>query len=376
MDERLGVLFLKKRKVGLVFGGKSTEHEVSLQSAKNILEAIDKTKYDVLLIGIDKQGKWHLNDASHFLLKAENPKLIELNKTNKGVAIVPGEYNNQLLSLENADSLGQLDVVFPILHGILGEDGSLQGMLRMANIPFVGSSVLGSSVSMDKDIAKRLLRDAGLKVAKSFTYTRASRNNINFEEIKRELGLPLFIKPANQGSSVGISKISTQEEFSMGTEKAFKYDHKILIEEAIVGREIECSILGNDEPIASIPGEVISTGDFYSYEAKYIDENGAVLEIPAKINSETVRTIQKTAIDAFKALNCEGFARVDVFLTENESVIINEINTIPGFTKISMYPKLWEVSGISYSKLIDKLIELAIERHQRDSFLKSSIYED
>jgi D-alanine-D-alanine ligase len=366
---------LKKKKIGLVYGGKSAEHEVSLQSAKNILEALDKAKYDVLLIGIDKEGKWHLNETSRYLLNAENPKLIELNKTNKGIAVVPGEHKNQLLNLKSPESLGQLDVLFPILHGTLGEDGSIQGMLRMANIPFVGSNVLGSAISMDKDIAKRLLRDAGLKVAKSFTYTRSTRKNINYEEIKREMGLPLFIKPANQGSSVGVSKVHNQEEFFKGVDDAFKYDHKILVEETVIGREIECSVLGNDKPIASIPGEVVSTGDFYSYEAKYIDENGAILEIPARLSEEISSQIQGIAIKAFKALNCEGMARVDFFLTENETIIINEINTIPGFTKISMYPKLWEVSGISYSHLIDKLIDLAIERHQRDSLLKSSVHE-
>ncbi len=366
---------MKKKKVGIIFGGKSAEHEVSLQSAKNIYEAVDKTKYDVLLIGIDKEGKWHLNDESHYLLEADNPKLIALNKTNKGIAIVPGEEKDQLLHLENTASLDQLDVVFPILHGTFGEDGSIQGMLRMANIPFVGSSVLGSAISLDKDIAKRLLRDAGLKVAKSITFTKATKHNIIFEEIKRELGLPLFIKPANQGSSVGVSKVNTQEEFGKAVEEAFAYDHKILIEVAIIGREIECSVLGNDEPLASLPGEVIANGEFYSYEAKYIDEHGATLEIPANLNAELTGKIQSSAIDAFKALNCEGFARVDFFLAEDETIIINEVNTIPGFTKISMYPKLWEASGITYSELIDKLIELAIERHQRDLQLKSSVYE-
>ncbi|MBP2079548.1 D-alanine-D-alanine ligase [Oceanobacillus polygoni] len=363
-----------KKKIGLLFGGKSAEHEVSLQSAKNVMEAIDPSKYDVVLIGIDKSGKWHLNDASHFLLNSEDPKLIALNKTNKGIAVVPGETENQLVNTEGMEALGQLDVIFPILHGTLGEDGSVQGMLRMANIPFVGSNVLGSAISMDKDIAKRLLRDAGLKVANSYTYTRtrASKSSISFDEIKQQLNLPLFIKPANQGSSVGVSKVHTQEEFEKGIESAFNYDHKILIEEAIQGREIECSVLGNENPIASIPGEIVATADFYSYEAKYIDENGAALEIPAKLSEDVTKQIQEVAIKAFKALNCEGMARVDVFLTKNNEIIINEINTIPGFTKISMYPKLWELSGIPYSQLIDELINLALERHQRDSFLNSS----
>ncbi len=363
---------LKKKTIGLLFGGMSTEHEVSLQSAKNIMEAIDKSKYDVLLIGIDKSGKWHLNDASHFLLNEENPKLIALNKTNNGIAIIPGETENQLFNINSSKTLGELDVIFPILHGTLGEDGSVQGMLRMANIPYVGSNVLGSAISMDKDIAKKLLNAASLNVAKSLTYTRVTKGKIKFDEVERELGLPLFIKPANQGSSVGVSKVNTKEEFFNGIEDAFRYDHKILIEEAIKGREIECSILGNDNPRASIPGEILPTGDFYSYEAKYIDETGAILDIPAKISKQVTEEIQHTALKAFSTLNCEGMARVDVFLTEKEEIIINEINTLPGFTKISMYSKLWEISGIPYNKLIEELIELAIERYERDLLLKSS----
>ncbi|MBB6453273.1 D-alanine-D-alanine ligase [Salirhabdus euzebyi] len=365
---------MSKIKVGIIFGGKSAEHEVSLQSAKNVLEAIDKSKYDPMLIGIDKEGRWHLNDASHYLLHEDNPKLIQLNKSNRGVAIVPGESEKQLMEADSAVRLEQLDVVFPILHGTLGEDGSMQGMLRVANIPFVGPSVLGSAVSMDKDVAKRLLRDAGLHVANSFTYTRVFQDEINYEQVKAELGLPMFIKPANQGSSVGVSKVNTKEEFYAGVKSAFEYDHKILIEETIVGREIECSVLGNEKPIASVPGEITAQLDFYSYEAKYIDESGAILNIPAELDEETTTRIKEAALKAFQALNCEGLSRVDFFLTKDGKIYINEVNTIPGFTKISMYPKLWEASGISYSDLIDKLIELAIERHERDAKLKHSVH--
>ncbi|GFZ92274.1 D-alanine--D-alanine ligase [Compostibacillus humi] len=364
---------MKKKKVGLIFGGKSTEHEVSLQSAKNIIEAMDKTKYDVFLIGIDKKGRWHIKNNLKFLLNSSNPALLEFEKNKREVAIVPGENKNQILNLDTQEYFDQLDVIFPIIHGTFGEDGSLQGMLRMANIPFVGSSVLGSAISMDKDTSKRLLKAAGFNVAKSYTFTQANKNEINFEEIASVLGLPLFIKPSNQGSSVGVNKVYTKLEFETGIEEAFKFDHKILIEEEIVGREIECSILGNDYPIASLPGEVISKGDFYSYHAKYIDENGAILEIPAKLNNNRITKIQELAIKAFQTLNCEGLARVDFFLRKDDSVVINEVNTIPGFTKRSMYPKLWEASGISYSQLIDKLIELAIERHHRDSGFKKSL---
>lgn len=367
---------MKKKKVGIIFGGKSAEHEVSLQSAKNIVEAIDKTKFDVILIGIDKNGKWHLNDQSSYLLNAENPKLIQLNKSDDTIAIVPGEMDKQLIHAENAMQLEQLDVVFPIVHGTLGEDGSLQGMLRLANLPFVGPSVLGSSICMDKDIAKRLLKDAGINVAKGLTYTSAKKDKISYEEAAAYLGTPMFIKPANQGSSVGVSKVTTKEEFEAGIESAFQYDHKLIVEESIVGREIECSVLGNTDPKASLLGEILPHTEFYSYESKYIDEKGAELAIPAELSDEVTKEMQKAAIEAFETLQCEGLARVDFFLTENGDIYVNEVNTLPGFTKISMYPKLWEISGISYPDLIKRLIELAIERHERDSSLKSTVWDN
>ncbi|MFC0522865.1 D-alanine--D-alanine ligase [Pontibacillus salicampi] len=361
-----------KKKVGIIFGGKSSEHEVSLQSAKNIVEAIDKDKYEVTLIGIDKDGSWHINDESQYLLHAEDPKLISLNKTNEGVAIVPGQSQNQVLNMSTKASLDQLDVVFPILHGTLGEDGSIQGMLRIANIPYVGTNVLGSAVCMDKDLTKRLLRDAGIGVAKWHTYKKHQKEHISYAEVEQDLGLPFFVKPANQGSSVGVSKVRNEEEFQTAMDEAFLYDTKVIIEEGIEGREIECSVLGNAEPEASVPGEILPQGDFYSYETKYIDESGARLEIPASLDQDTEARIRQTAIESFQVLECEGLSRVDVFLKDNGEIIVNEINTLPGFTKISMYPKLWEASGISYPNLIDRLIELALERHERDTSLKSS----
>ncbi|MRH43707.1 D-alanine--D-alanine ligase [Aquibacillus halophilus] len=367
---------MTKATVGIIFGGKSAEHEVSLQSAKNIVDAIDKSKYDVVLIGIDKEGKWHLNDQSSYLLNEENPKLIQLNKTNKSIAVVPGESSNQLVALSDSQGLDQLDVVFPILHGTLGEDGSIQGMLRIANLPFVGTGVLGSAVSMDKDIAKRLLKEAGIQVAKSVTYTKNKLSSVNYEEVKEKLDLPMFIKPANQGSSVGVSKVRNEQEFYQGLKEAFQYDHKVLIEETIVGREVEVAVLGNEDPIASLPGEILPQTDFYSYESKYIDEKGADLAIPAELSDEITEKVQKAAIEVFQSLNCEGLARVDFFLKEDGELVVNEVNTLPGFTRISMYPKLWEISGISYPELINKLIELAIERYQRDEQLKNAVWED
>jgi len=360
----------KRIRVGILFGGKSAEHEVSLQSAKSIIEAIDENKYDIVLIGIDKQGRWYLSEQSSFLLNADSPKLIGLSDVGKSVVLVPGNHGRQLISLSGNESLEPVDVIFPILHGTYGEDGTVQGLLKLAGIPFAGAGVLGSAVGMDKDVMKRLLRDSGLPVAKFLVFNR--NEQIGFEDVKRELGLPVFIKPANLGSSIGINKAGNKEEFEHAVEDAFKYDNKILIEEFVKGREIECSVLGNEDPIASIPGEIIPKHEFYSYETKYIDDDGALLEIPAKLPGDVVDKIQKLAVKTFKALCCEGMGRVDFFLKDDGGVIVNEINTIPGFTNISMYPKLWEASGIQYTELIDKLIQLAIDRFEREKSLKTS----
>lgn len=365
---------VSKKKVGVIFGGKSAEHEVSLQSAKNIVDAIDRTTYDVVLIGIDKQGKWYLYEESSYLKYADDPKFIQLNTSNHPVAIIPGDEEGPIIDAKTASVLESLDVVFPIVHGTLGEDGSLQGMMRLANIPFVGTNVLGSALCMDKDVAKRLLHASGIQVAKGLTFRRCEIHSITFEDVAENLGTPMFIKPANQGSSVGVSKVSTEEAFAEAIREAFQYDHKLVIEEAIVGREIECSILGNEDPIASLPGEILPQTEFYSYESKYIDEKGAKLEMPADLPKEVTKRVQEVAKKAFQTLECEGLARVDVFLTEAGDIYVNEINTLPGFTKISMYPKLWEISGISYGELINRLIELAIDRHEQDQLLKSSVW--
>ena len=361
----------RKIRVGILFGGKSAEHEVSLQSAKNIVEAIDQEKYEVALIAIDKKGQWYLADASRFLLHEDNPKLIKLNTLRNSVALVPGEKTGHLVSLGSHKSAESIDVVFPVLHGPLGEDGTVQGLLKLANVPFVGAGVLGSSVGMDKDVAKRLLREAGIPIARFLVFHRSSVDKLDFNRVKKQLGTPLFIKPANLGSSVGISKAKNKKQFDTALSDAFKYDNKILIEEYIEGREIECSVLGNEDPIVSLPGEILPNDEFYSYQAKYIDEDGALLDIPAKLSEDTKREVQRCAIETFKVLCCEGMARVDLFLKKDDEVVVNEINTIPGFTKISMYPKLWEISGISYSDLIDKLIQLALERFDKEEKLNT-----
>ena len=361
----------EKIRVGIVFGGRSAEHEVSLQSAKNIIDAIDTNKYEVVLIGIDRKGQWHLNEESRFLLPTTESGLPELPERSMNLALVPGKQDEQLIALSGQQKVGSLDVIFPVLHGPFGEDGTVQGLLKLANIAFVGAGVLGSAVGMDKDVMKRLLRDAGIPIARFIVANRYSPGKIGFDYAQQHLGLPLFVKPANLGSSVGIHKVKNREEFDHAVRDAFDYDNKILIEECIHGREIECSVLGNDNPIASVPGEVLPRHEFYSYEAKYLDENGAVLEIPAKLPSAISKRIRQLAIETFSVLCCEGMARVDFFLRNGEEIIVNEINTIPGFTRISQYPKLWEASGISYSELIDRLIELALERFEREKRLKT-----
>ncbi|MGH8293349.1 MAG: D-alanine--D-alanine ligase [Gammaproteobacteria bacterium] len=360
----------KKIRVGILFGGKSAEHEISLLSAKNIIEALDKNKYEPVLIGIDKTGRWLMNEPSQFLLNSTNPKLIALNKVNsESVALVP-QSEGRLTSLNSGHTEQSVDVVFPILHGPFGEDGTIQGLLKLANVPFVGASVLGSAVGMDKDVMKRLLREAGIPVPKFLVFRH--NEQLEFDSVTRALGLPLFVKPANLGSSVGISKAKDRVGFEKAVRDAFRYDNKILVEEAIRGHEIECAVLGNDDPIASVPGEIIPTHEFYDYDAKYVDENGARLEAPAKLPPETVKRVQELAIRTFKTLNCEGMGRVDFFLKADGTLLVNEINTIPGFTKISMYPRLWSLSSISYTELIDRLIQLAIARFAQEQKLKTS----
>lgn len=362
----------KKLKVCLVFGGKSGEHEVSLQSAKSVYESLDKKKYDVLLVGIDKSGHWRLGAPSGYLLNATSPALIRLNKETPAVAAITKTGETKLIRLESGKELSNVDVFFPVTHGTFGEDGSLQGLLELLDVAYVGAGVLGSALGMDKDAMKRLLKAAGLPTAK---FAAATENDLSPKQIKkiiRQLKFPIFVKPANLGSSVGVSKNRNLNELKKGIADAFQYDTKILLEEFIPGREIECAVLGNEDPIASIPGEIIPKHEFYSYEAKYIDENGAIPKIPARLSKKQIAEVQKTAVQVFKILECSGMARVDFFLKPNGKFIVNEINTIPGFTKISMYPKLWEASGIPYPKLLDSLIELALKKKRKKDKLKRS----
>lgn len=347
----------RKRTVAILFGGKSAEHEISLKSARNIAEAIDRKRYDIVYVGIDTAGHWLSPRASAALIGETSVPI----RAADAMAFVPAGRG------AFADARGtqplKIDVVFPVLHGPLGEDGTVQGLLKLADVPFVGADVLGSAVGMDKDVMKRLLRDAGIPIADFLTLR--SPDDITFAEAKRTLGLPLFVKPANLGSSVGVAKVYREAEYRAAVAEAFRFDTKVLVEEYIDGREIECAVLGNETPIASVPGEIVVHHDFYSYEAKYLDENGASLQIPAKLPKTVARRVQELSLATFRALECSGMGRVDSFVTKSGTVFVNEINTIPGFTNSSMYPKLWEASGLPYNKLIDRLMVLAIERHKK-----------
>ena len=387
---------MKKLRVGVLFGGRSGEHEVSLLSAASVLNAIDKNKYDVVPIGITKEGRWVTAAHAERLLKgssAEPPEGRHLRAGDpetttaaavlargEGVVVppVPGENHSALVPFETdahevraAVNPVDVDVIFPVLHGTFGEDGTIQGLLELADIAYVGAGVLGSAAGMDKDVMKRLFRDAHLPIVKHVTVLRSDwreQPKKVRKQIEASLKYPVFVKPANLGSSVGISKVHDAGELAAAMDEAARFDRKLVIEQGVGGskgkaREIECSVLGNDKPIASPCGEVVPIKEFYDYNAKYLDE-GSELIIPAKIGKAKQNEVKRLAIAAFQAVDCSGLARVDFLMDPRSSKIyVNEINTLPGFTSISMYPKLWEATGISYAVLIDRLIQLGLERH-------------
>jgi len=388
---------MKKIRVGILFGGRSGEHEVSLLSAASVFNAIDKDKYEVVPIGITKEGRWvTAADAERLLqgkveegkhLRAGDPEatpgaavlakgesVVVPPEPQRHGAMTPFETDASAHALTRraSDRAIDVDVIFPVLHGTFGEDGTIQGLLELADMPYVGAGVLGSAAGMDKDIMKALFRAAGLPIAKHVTVLRsdweANRKKVE-KLVESKLKYPVFVKPANLGSSVGISKAHDGKELGPAIEEAAKFDRKIVIEQGVGGRkqkarEIECSVLGNDKPEASLPGEIVPSTEFYDYNAKYLDE-GSQLIIPAKLSKTETKEVQRLAVEAFKAVDCSGLARVD-FLMEPKSrkIYLNEINTMPGFTAISMYPKLWAASGVSYSDLIGRLIQLGLERHE------------
>jgi len=384
-----------KIRVGVLFGGRSGEHEISLLSAASVLQFIDKKKYDVVPIGITKEGRWltsahaerllhgeHKNDshlragdpqatASAAVLAKGEGVLVPPQPASEGdsTSLIPFETDAQQHAA--AQSIA-VDVIFPVLHGTFGEDGTIQGLLELADIAYVGAGVLGSAAGMDKDVMKSLFKSAGLPIVKHVTVLRSQweKDPIKLrKEVEQKLKYPVFVKPANLGSSVGISKVHDRSELDGAIYEAAKYDRKIVIEQGVGGgrqgkaREIECSVLGNDEPIASVPGEIVPAAEFYDYNAKYVDE-GSRLIIPAKISKKKQKEVQQMAIAAFKAVDCSGLGRIDFLLDpKTEKIYLNEINTMPGFTSISMYPKLWAASGVSYPELIDRLIQLGLERY-------------
>jgi D-alanine-D-alanine ligase len=357
----------RKRRIGLIFGGRSGEHEVSLASAKSVIANLDHEKYEVVPIAITKTGAWLLGTDPQALLEAGQDTQSEATAT---TVTLTGDPNvRRLIPLESGEQLhenGALDVIFPVMHGTTGEDGALQGLLEMANVPYVGCGVLGSALGMDKEKMKMIFQTIGLPIVDYLVYRRHEWERSPeavMDAIEQRLGYPNFIKPANLGSSVGINKAHNRAELEHAMNVAAEYDRKIVIEKGINCRELECAVLGNDEPIVSVVGEVAASSEFFDYNAKYID-NKSEITIPAAIPQDTAQEIRRQALQAFLALDLSGLARVDFFLEkETGQVYMNEVNTLPGFTQVSMYPMLWEASGIPYSELLDRLIELGIERH-------------
>jgi len=352
----------ERLRVALLFGGRSAEHDVSVMSAGNVFRALDPKRYETVPIGITRSGTWLLCSAEGGKFPTAVPA------AGPRVALIPGGSGRLAILNETVGAAPDLtrvvDVVFPVLHGPFGEDGTVQGLAEIAGVAYVGSGVLGSAAAMDKDVAKRLMRDGDMPIARFLTFVRGDAPS--FEAVAGELGRPVFVKPARLGSSVGISKAGTREEFDRAVAEAFRHDRKILVEEFVRGREIECGVLeGEDGSLtASLPGEIVPSNrhGFYTYEAKYLDEQGAAVKVPADLPRDLSDKVRKLAIEAFRALGCEGLARIDFFLREDGKLIVNEVNTLPGFTNISMYPKVFEAMGVSYSELVDRLIRHALAR--------------
>ena len=355
-----------KPRIAVLFGGRSAEHDVSIMSASNVVKAIDQARHEVVPIGISRDGRWLLAELDR---NGALPTAVPAGGTE--VALVPGG-KGRLIALPSGEApfeLPKVDVLFPVLHGPFGEDGAVQGLAEVAGIPYVGCGVLGSANAMDKDTAKRLMKEAGLPVARAVTVHFAERPS--FEAVKAALGLPVFVKPARQGSSVGVSKAETAEQLENALAEAFRHDRKVLIEEFIAGREVEFAVLeATDGSLSvSVPGEIVPAAShgFYTYEAKYIDADGAALRIPAELPDGATAKLQEIARSAFLALGCESMARVDFFVKADGSALVNEVNTIPGFTNISMYPKTMAASGVSYPELVGRLIEHAVARWKRQA---------
>ena len=368
--------------IGLLFGGKSAEHEISILSARNIDRILKQIGLPVVWIYLNRKGAFFQIEASGVPAAEDLEKLNQLSESADSLsAISAGDVSGHPLSLhpgtlnpvrksENGEAV-DIDIFFPIVHGTGGEDGILQGLFHTLDRPFVGCDVFGSALGMDKSAMKIHLKEAGIPSAEYRILWSHSSRDIDFAGIEKQLGLPLFIKPARQGSSVGVSKATDEASFKKALQLAFRFDNCVLVEEAIVGKEIECAVLGNEDPRASIIGQILPKDGFYSYESKYIDADGAKLLIPADISEDQVAEVQKLALRTYRALYCEGLARVDCFLTESGELYVNEVNTLPGFTDISMYPTLWEKSGLARTDLIKALLDLAIQRKKRQDNLET-----
>lgn len=358
----------EKLQITVLCGGVSAEHEISVLSARNVVVALDPARYEVSVIYISQLGEWYrLNEPLTFLNC--DPAQIIRDGEGERVTAMLGDTQYPWMQVNAPYHRYPADCIFPVLHGTLGEDGTIQGLLDVLNVPYVGSGVLGSSICMEKHVAKKLLRAARLPTPDWVHLRKAEWVPGLYENVEAKLGSTLFIKPAGLGSSIGITKVDNAEEFDHAVSYAFQYDDQIIIEPAIVGREIEVSVLGNEKLVASLPGEIISRHEFYSYEAKYLDPEGALVITPAELSEPLVKQFQELAVQAFKELHCSGMARVDFFLKDNGEILINELNTIPGFTDISMYPKNWEVSGMNYRDLLDALMQLALSHYQNQQQL-------
>ncbi len=376
----------KKLRVGVIFGGRSGEHEVSIRSARAVIESIDRKQYDVLPIAISKEGKWLPPVDAAKLLPSSSHSFLPADFAAKGsgdVAILGDPSHQGLTSLATTrrpPASEQLDVVFPVLHGPFGEDGTVQGLLEMANIPYVGCGVLASACGMDKVAMKLLFRQAGLPIGEYIWFLRSQWKSNPAgvtRRVAREIGFPCFVKPANLGSSVGVSKATDKTGLIESLELAARYDRKIIVEAALDAREIECAVIGNDEPQASLPGEYVvydEAARFLDYTEKYADTGHVKFVVPAPLSKSMISRIQRMAIQVFKSVDAAGLARVDFFLTrDGQKLLVNELNTMPGLTEVSGYPKMWEASGMSFPKVLDRLIELAFERHKDKSLNKTSI---
>ncbi len=359
----------QKVRVALLCGGRSPEHRISLISAQNIIKSLDPDKYELVIIGISHQGNWMHYPENLLLDHPNDPNKIKLIPSGIKVSMSVNRSDRAIIDLDN-NKLIPIDVIYPILHGNNGEDGTIQGLAKLAGIPCVGCGINGSVLSMDKDLMKKILKDHKIAVAKSVTAKSDQPNQWNYDGLSKSLGSTMYIKPARLGSSIGVSRVNNSEGFDKALKLAFEFDDKVLIEENIVGREIECAVLGNDDPSASTIGEITAENNFYSFDNKYVKSDGADLAIPAKLDQAIIQAAQELAVKAYRAMDCLGLSRVDMFYKENGELLINEINTIPGFTNISMYPKLWEHSGLDQTALISRLIEFALAQHEKESKFK------